>query len=478
MTLKLSGPDKQFIPSILFGNRLTDNPIYYTNYIGFLTFNNDFNQPISKQIIDIIKTNKNIQFGFAFNQPVKNLPNTIEKLFFDCKFNQPLDLLPEGIKSLGVGRDFNQSLYSLPKSIISIEYRSTFDLDLTILPIQLKRLIILNSNIDSDYDCLPDDLEHLSLPDEFNCELKKLPSNLKILKLGNKFNKPIDLIQKLNSFGKESLEMIVFSEYSKFSQPIVRLSSNLKVLIFGDEFSQELNCLPIGLKVLRLGKKFNYPLDNLPCSLDELVIGSSLFNHPINNLPDGLTKLYFKNDCEFNYPLEKLPENLQHLKLNSKYSYDLDNLPNKLKSMVISDCGVICRGLNNKHHLKIFYSYNKQIAKSINKLEYLVLEKKYEDEINEILLSIEYKIANGLIIRVGSLIYCNEMYILNFKIKNIDFEKITNLIYKIEIKKDNYYKCLPCYNYVPDIDNFLQDYNVLGYFDTNDFIVGFCIHDD
>ncbi len=48
MTLKLSGPDKQFIPSILFGNRLTDNPIYYTNYIGFLTFNNDFNQPISK----------------------------------------------------------------------------------------------------------------------------------------------------------------------------------------------------------------------------------------------------------------------------------------------------------------------------------------------------------------------------------------------------------------------------------------------
>ncbi len=491
MNIKLSGPDKEFIPSILFGNRLTQNPIYYTNHMGYLTFNNDFNQPITDKIISIIKTNKNIQFGYKFNQPVDSLPDTIERLFFDYLFNQPINNLPNGIKCLRLGSEFNHPLVNLPESLISIEYNSKYDLDLNTLPINLKRLIIFDSNYDSDFNSntLPSNLEYLSLPDKYNKKLENLPSSLKILKLGREFNQSIDNLQlnlqlnlqsnlqlNLQSISNNilsNLETIIFTDESKFNQPINYLGPNLKVLILGNKFSQELNCLPKGLKVLRLGHEYNYPLDNLPNGLDELVIDSKVFNHKLNNLPDNLTKLYFNSASIFSHKLENLPENLEHLKLNYRYTHELNNLPNKLKSLVISDVNTRCAGIVVPFFRPTYTYAGNFIDNLTSELEYLEIDLDIRI-IEEFLKQNEHKINPNLIIRHSNKIYTrniNHSYISKLDELKKNISKISDSVFKIELTYGNYLMMLPCYNYVPNIDSYLHDEHITDCFNPKDIIV-------
>ena len=82
------------------------------------------------------------------------------------------------------------------------------------------------------------------------------------------------------------------------------------------------------LKVLVLDSfqntKFNYQLDNLPATLEWLEIHSLQFNQPVNNLPSGLKVLIFGQNRIWNY--------------HDGYQHSLDGLPSGLEVLHFPEC--------------------------------------------------------------------------------------------------------------------------------------------
>ncbi|ARF12465.1 FNIP repeat protein [Klosneuvirus KNV1] len=199
----------------------------------------------------------------------------------------------------------------------------------------------------------------LSFGDKFNDELVNLPRNIKILKLGNKFNKSFDNINNIvysNSFYRGdqlklhrshrnhisfyNLHTLVLGK--RFNQPIDGLlPPTLKRLFLGRDFDQSVDNLPNGLEVLHLGKNFNHPVDKLPSGLLELVVGES-FNQSIDNLPDSIIILKKNNKSyrnTYNYPINKLPLNLEEFCWNfiSYVQQGSYVLPKKIRKLQLTD---------------------------------------------------------------------------------------------------------------------------------------------
>ena len=91
----------------------------------------------------------------------------------------------------------------------------------------------------------------LTIPLNFNEELKDLPSDTKIIIFEEDYNK---------------------REYSQFNQLVDKLPNNLTHLTFGCYFDKLVNNLPNFLKNLTFGDNFNQKVDNLPNNLKQLKI--------------------------------------------------------------------------------------------------------------------------------------------------------------------------------------------------------------
>lgn len=208
----------------------------------------------------------------------------------------------------------------------------------------------------------------------FNNEIKFLPTNLKSVIFGEKFNKPVNLPLNLRS--------VIFDD--EFNQPIT-LPPNLTHLTLGYTFNQPIN-LPCDLTHLTLGYTFNQLVnlpnikylslsnnnknivDMLPSSIEELELGPQ-FNSPLDNLPNNLKKLVFKYDYtsflsyNYNYELNNLPNSLEYLKLKSTYSKPIINFPVNLK---IIECyekySEYINELKNKYEIKIIPKFNYKFA--------------------------------------------------------------------------------------------------------------------
>ena len=233
--------------------------------------------------LDLILLNsvEHITFGYIYNQPIKNLPESLTHLTFGNLFNQSVDNLPKNLTHLTFGNLLNQSVDNLPKK-----------------------------------------LTHLTLGRDFNQSVDNLPESLTCLIFDEKFNNSINKLPK-------KLKKIIFKYWSKFNQQVNNLPNSITHLTFGWIFNQLVDKLPSSLMYLSFGNIFNQQIDNLPKNLIHLTFTEySVFNHNIDNLPDSLIELKLGNT--FNKKINKVPKNLKFLKIGygfNKSSKILQNIP-------------------------------------------------------------------------------------------------------------------------------------------------------
>jgi len=146
---------------------------------------------------------------------------------------------------------------------------------------------VFDRELEQDY--LPKGLLHLRFGAFFNKPLQHLPSSLKVLILGDKFNE------------------------------ITTTWPNLSTLEFGCYFNKYVKHLPINLKKLTFGWCFNHMITTWPPSLTSLEFGNN-FNQPVVDLPSTLKRLIFGK--WFNKPLD-LPNQLEYLVLGEKFQQPL-----------------------------------------------------------------------------------------------------------------------------------------------------------
>lgn len=113
--------------------------MYNCDETDIVKFDADFDEDFDNVLMDIMAGCKRIyflnskEFGYSFNQPVNDLPNTLEYVSFGKKFNQSLDSFPNSIFYINIGSaehdyyngdyhftEFNQKTYNLPSNLENI----------------------------------------------------------------------------------------------------------------------------------------------------------------------------------------------------------------------------------------------------------------------------------------------------------------------------------------------------------------------
>lgn len=168
--------------------------------------------------------------GYNIKTPLDNLPSTLEILhIISCDWHHPYPLIniPPNLKKLVLGRAFNHSIYGLPDSITHLELGRDFNQPITKLPASLNYFLLRSF--------------------EF-CQMLKIFSPLRNLKLLGTFN------QQLDGCLPESLAYLTLG--TKFSQPIVKLPNSLLVLKFKGNYPHSLrSVLPKSLNALYINGK-------------------------------------------------------------------------------------------------------------------------------------------------------------------------------------------------------------------------------
>ncbi len=163
------------------------NMYYGISKSGYVLLQSNIDYSTDKLIMELINQYKKINFGDKFNQPIDYLPDGITHLRFGMKFNQPIDNLPQTLKYLNISSDecayceFNQPIDNLPNSLewLCIILNKKFNHPIDNLPIGLKKLYLTCKAFKHTINCLPENLEELSIK-EFNFEdTHNLPISLK-----------------------------------------------------------------------------------------------------------------------------------------------------------------------------------------------------------------------------------------------------------------------------------------------------------
>ena len=144
------------------------------------------NIPIPKIYINYSKKNMlnlsnlpitHIYLGWKHNYPINFLPNTLTHLTIKemSKFNNII-VLPPNLKYLKLGIAFNQPINNIPPSLEFLSVSSNFNHPLVFLPPSLKTLEIKNTRYEFDLLNLPDSLEILKIPQNYQGNIN-LPVN-------------------------------------------------------------------------------------------------------------------------------------------------------------------------------------------------------------------------------------------------------------------------------------------------------------
>ena len=129
-------------------------PDWFTIRKNSISFYNDFNQPLTQDIIDILVANKikKIQFGREFNQLIDNLPDNIISIYLCYKFDKPIT--------------------KLPKKLTWISLPNYYELRIDNWPQNLETLY-LPSILGKTYDCIPLNIKNLHIGADINLKTKK-----------------------------------------------------------------------------------------------------------------------------------------------------------------------------------------------------------------------------------------------------------------------------------------------------------------
>lgn len=248
---------------------------------------------------------------------VPTLPDTLKYLFVYSDFNSPLEMLPDTLKSLVVQTDRCMP-NNLPAKLQYLKLGNGFNKSLDVHNLMHLQKLIIGYTFNQSLD-LPNNLKYLDLKSCFNYNYPlNLPNSLEYLTLGSGFNHPLILPDNLKylSLGYK------FNQRLTFPDSLLHLEmSNL----------DQLSILPKNLNHLVLENNFNELLC-LPDSLTYLDVGNSFNKYLI--LPSKLIYLNLGNN--FNKKID-FPESLIELHLGYNYKQTLDNLPGKLYTLVLED---------------------------------------------------------------------------------------------------------------------------------------------
>lgn len=169
-----------------------------------------------------------------------------------------------------------------------------------------------------------DDITMLALPRHLQDQIKE--------------NLPTDRLRE----GIECLELC-----GTFDDSLETLPKTLKKLYFTNSYFTKDIVFPEGLEILDMEGCFNYEKTmKLPKGLKELRLGP---NADFEELPESLLTLHlgenFNRKCEF-------PKNLEWLKLSTYFDKDLDNLPDSLEVLDISQLTVFSKRIVLPKNLK------------------------------------------------------------------------------------------------------------------------------
>ena len=203
---------------LLFGN---------SKYEKWLSFNNDFNEPLTDEIIKDINKYENISFGSFFTQKIDNLPKSLKRLSLGCFFNEKINNLPDGLTHLILGENstFNHDIDKLPLSLTHLRLGKYFNKKINNLPDGLTHLI-LGENFNKPLDFLPKNLKKLFIDFNYEHKLDNLPEGLEQLTFGYE-----DTI----NYGSVSFKYYVDEDdidkcYHKFQHDLTNLPKSLKCI--------------------------------------------------------------------------------------------------------------------------------------------------------------------------------------------------------------------------------------------------------
>ena len=144
--------------------------------ITHLTFGYIFDQPVDNLPNGLVY----LKLGDNFNKPIKKLPVSLKQLELGHYFNHPVNELPSGLTHLTFGFCFNQMIPKLPKSLTHLTLGTNFNVRINKLPHGLTHLIFVkNSKFKKDLNDLPDSLLYLELGEAHTKLEHNLPINLK-----------------------------------------------------------------------------------------------------------------------------------------------------------------------------------------------------------------------------------------------------------------------------------------------------------
>ena len=124
-----------------------------------------------------------------------------------------------------------------------------------------------------------------------------------------------------------------------FDEELKDLSSNTKIIIFEDDtigpfysiFNKSVDNLPNSITNLTFGRYFNQLVD---ATRKNFIFTGAPKNNVVfdgDNLPKNLTHLIF--GFNFSQSVDNLPENLIHLRFGYKFNQKIDNLPLNIKQI-------------------------------------------------------------------------------------------------------------------------------------------------
>jgi hypothetical protein len=284
-----------------------------------------------------------------------------------------------------LGRSAYNFRNNLPPGLIHLEMERTFNASLTgILPKTITHLQLSNDFSQHIYPGdLPNGLIHLTLGREYNVPTpsasKVIPSTIKVLHFGYKFNRLIDLSSLIN------LTHLRFGE--DFDQSI-NLSSliNLTHLTFSRKFNQSITqCIPSNVTHLAFSYSFNKPIDTLPSKLVRLKLGND-FNYPIDAIHNtSITNLKFWGKTELQ--ANCIPESVTNLNFGDQFNQSLIGLiPCGIKYLTLGNAfnQLIANCIPNTcMYLKLGNNFNQPIVGHISHgLTHLIIGERFCQPIN------------------------------------------------------------------------------------------------
>jgi hypothetical protein len=283
----------------------------------------------------------NIRFSDTFDCDLENLSPKLQVLETGKIFNSVInnDNLPKTLISLTLNEEYTKEIKELPPKL---KYLKLHDWNPQIINVTSENLETLCvKNVTSCHCCrfmptsIPRQIKYLrvtgsiektlyfnegliSLTLSHKCfdNFAILPKTLKSLRLIN-FNKSLE--------GLHSVNRLVLDDYNK---ELKYLPSTLTYLHLGNKYDQELE-LPEGLQTLIIGNSFTKSVNQLPKTLTSLSLGN-LYNKSLDQLPESLIELSIGDS--FNHSLTMLPK-LKKLTLGSAFQKWINRFPKTLESL-------------------------------------------------------------------------------------------------------------------------------------------------